>query len=69
MNLMSAIDFINQTKVEVDPNEKPAPAEITIEEKRSQRAKMALIAGIAVLVLVALLVGFYMGRDIYNLFF
>ena len=69
MNLMSAVDFINQTKMEVDPNEKPAPTEITIEEKRSRQAKMALIAGIIVLAVLLLVVGFYMGRDIYNLFF
>lgn len=69
MNLVSAIEFINQTKVEPDPNEKPAPTEITIEEKRSRRAKMALMAGIVVLALSVLTVGFYMGRDVYNLFF
>lgn len=69
MNLMSAIEFVNQTKMEVDPNEKPAPVEITIEEKRSRRAKMLLIGGITLLSVAVVLVLFYMGRDIYNLFF
>lgn len=69
MNLVSAIDFINQTKVEVDPNEKPAPVEITVEEKRSHRAKMLLLAGIIVLALVILLTGGFVGRDLFNLFF
>ena len=69
MNLTSVVDFINQTKVEIDPNEKPAPTEITIEEKRSHRVKLALIIGISALVLIALFVVFYMGRDIYYLFF
>ena len=54
MNLVSAIEFINQTKVEVDPNEKPAPTEITIEEKRSKRTKVALIIGIVTLVVLAM---------------
>ncbi len=69
MNLANAVEFINRTKVEVDPNEKPAPAEITIEEKRSRQAKAALIAGIVVFALSVFVVGFYMGRDVYNLFF
>lgn len=69
MNLMCAIDFINQTKIEVDPNEKPMPTEITVEEKRSRRAKTLLVLGITVLALLVLFVGFYMGYDIYNLFF
>lgn len=69
MNLVSAIDFINQTKQEIDPNEKPQPTEITIEEKRSRRAKIALIAGITVGILLALLVGYGIGRDVYYLFF
>lgn len=69
MNLVSAIEFINQTKIEVDPNETPAPVEVTIEEKRSRRAKMALFAGIVVLAMLILLVGYHIGRDLYNLFF
>lgn len=69
MNLVSAIEFINQTKIEVDPNEKPAPVEVTIEEKRSHRAKMPLFAGIVVLAMLILLVGYHIGCDLYNLFF
>lgn len=69
MNLMSAIDFINQTKIEVDPNEKIPPKEITIEEKRSKWVKIGLIAGITIMVVLSLVVAYYMGRDIYNLFF
>ena len=69
MNLVSAIEFINQTKVEVDPNEKPAPTEITIEEKRSKRTKVALIVGIVTLVVLAMVVVYFVGSDLYNLFF
>lgn len=69
MNLVSAIEFINQTKVEVDPNEKPAPTEITIEEKRSKRTKVVLIVGIVTLVVLAMVVIYFVGSDLYNLFF
>jgi hypothetical protein len=69
MNLVSAIEFINQTKVEVDPNEKPAPTEITIEEKRSKRTKVVLIVGIVTLVVLAMVVVYFVGSDLYNLFF
>ena len=69
MNLMSAIEFINQTKVEPDPNEKPAPEEITIEEKRSRRTKIALLVGITLLIVLALIVTYLLGSDVYNLFF
>lgn len=69
MNLMSAIEFINQTKVEPDPNEKPAPTEITVEEKRSRRTQMALVAGIVALVGAALVTAYFVADDFYNLFF
>ena len=39
MNLVNAVDFINNTKVEPDPNAKPEPTEITVEEKRSKQAE------------------------------
>lgn len=42
MNLVSAIEFINRTKVEADPNVKPVPDEITIEQKRSRRTIMSM---------------------------
>lgn len=69
MNLVNAIDFINQTKVEVDPNVKQPQVEVTIEEKRSQRAKLFLAIGIGTLVVVALFLLVFLGNEIYNLFF
>lgn len=69
MNLMSAVEFINQTKVEPDPNEKPAPTEITVEEKRSRRTKMLLLGGIVVLAILVVVVIYLVGADLYNLFF
>ena len=58
MNLVTAIDFIDQTKVEEPVNQKPEPTEITIEEKRSKRAKILLGIGIVVLsaAIVAILI-------------
>lgn len=56
-NLVNAIEFINQTKVEADANAKPEPDEVTVEQKRSRRAlvwmRVALVfftaAGVALL--------------------
>lgn len=47
-NLLNAIAFIDETKLE-EVVSKPMPTEITIEEKRSRRAKIVLIFGIVLL--------------------
>ncbi len=57
-NLVSAIDFINQTKEEIDPDAKPAPRVITVEEQRSRRAKALLIGGISVSVIALVAMGY-----------
>lgn len=49
MNLVNAIDFINQTKVEVDPNAKPEPEEITVEEKQNRVRSITMRAAIVLL--------------------
>lgn len=54
MNLVNAIDFINQTKVEVDPNQKPEPEEVTVEEKRSRRSILLLRLSLVVLLLASI---------------
>ncbi len=48
-NLLNAIAFINETKTEEPVDKKPVPTEITVEEKRSRRAKVLLAVGIVVL--------------------
>jgi hypothetical protein len=48
-NLLNAISFINDTKDEESLDKKPVPTEITVEEKRSRRAKTLLIFGIVIL--------------------
>lgn len=48
-NLVSAIDFINQTKVEVDPKAKPEPEVITVEEEGSRKRSLAMRIAMVVL--------------------
>lgn len=69
MNLVNAVDFINQTKVEVPANQKTQPTEITIEEKRSKREKILLMSGIIVLSIAVAGILVRVGMDIYNLYF
>ncbi len=66
-NLLSAIDFINETKV-VDDDQKAQPTEITIIEKRSLRTKILLTCGIIALSAAMLGVFIYIGMELYNLF-
>lgn len=46
MNLVNAIDFINETKQEEDVNAKKEPTEIKVEEKRSKQGRIALMCSI-----------------------
>jgi hypothetical protein len=69
MNLVNAMDFVNRTKVEPDPNAKPQPTEITVEEKRSRRGKLALAGGIAAVVVVIIVVAYFIGREVCALWF
>jgi hypothetical protein len=64
MNLMNAMDFVNRTKMEPDPNAKPEPTEITVEEKRSRQGKMILAGGIAVVGLAIVAVVYFIWREI-----
>lgn len=69
MNLLNAVDFINQTKVETPAGQKPQPVEVTIEEKRSKQTKILLLAGIIVLSIAVIGILIRVGTDIYNLCF
>ena len=68
-DLVNAIDFINQTKVEEDPNAKKEPTEIRVEEKRSKRGRIALICSIAVVSIGAVVCIYLVVRHIIDLFF
>lgn len=69
MNLVNAVEFINETKVEVDPNAKPEPTEITVVEKRSKQGTMWLIATMTTVGITLLVVLYFLARDIYRLWF
>lgn len=51
-NLVYAIEYINQTKVEETEEQKQQPEEVKIEEPRSKKVRIMLIAGIVVLSVV-----------------
>ena len=67
MNLVNAIDFINQTKIEADPNAQPEPTEITIEEKRSKQGRIALLASMSIVGIIILILLFLITKGVYNL--
>lgn len=69
MNLVTAIDFINETKLEVPAGTAPQPTEITVEEKRSKRAKIGLGIGAFVAGVAVVLILIYVGMNIYDLCF
>ena len=53
VNLMAAVDYINQTKVEVDPNAKPEPEIIKETDKERMNRVNALKVAIAVMSLAS----------------
>lgn len=67
-NLLSAIDFINETKEKEDPNAKPQPTEITIVEKRSLRDKVLLGVGVALMAGAFIWALVYICKELYNYF-
>ena len=67
MNLVNAVEFINQTKVEPDPNAKPEPTEITIEEKRSKQGRMVLLGSLIAIGIAIIVILFLVSKGIYNL--
>ena len=67
MNLGIAVDFINNTKVEPDPNAKPEPIEITIEEKRSKQGRMVLMGSMVVIGIAIVVILFLVSKGFYNL--
>ncbi|WP_289090425.1 hypothetical protein [uncultured Bacteroides sp.] len=69
MNLVNAVDFINETKLEEDPNAKKEPTEIKVEEKRSKQDRIALMCSIGLTGVIAV-VALYVGvKCIIDLFF
>lgn len=69
MNLVTAIDFINQTKQEEAPDKKEGPKEIKVEEKRSKQGRIALMCSIGVTSAAAVIALYLAIRHIIDLFF
>ena len=69
MNLVNAVDFINETKIEEDPNAKKEPTEIKVEEKRSKQGRIALMCSIGVTSAAAVFALYVVIRELINLFF
>lgn len=67
-NLVSAIDFINETKEEDNENSKPQPTEITIIEKRPLRTKILLGIAIVIAIIVIVMALIYVVSELYNYF-
>lgn len=67
-NLINAMEFINETKLPEEENQKPQPTEITIIEKRSLRAKILLACGIVFLGVALLATFIYIGVQLWELF-
>jgi hypothetical protein len=69
-NLLSAVDFVNDTMVEPDEEDKqPKEEKVVVEEKRSKGARMALMAVIVLTLLLALLTLYIVISQLYYLFF
>ena len=69
MNLVNAVEFINNTKVEEDPNVKKEPTEIRVEEKRSKQGRIALMCSIGITSAAAVFALYVAIRELINLFF
>lgn len=68
-NLVNAIDFIQGTKEEVDPNTKPEPTEITVVEHRSKKVHFTLLATTVVIAIAVFVCGYIIVKGIYYLYF
>ena len=69
-NLLSAVDFVNDTMVEPDEEDKqPKEEKVVVEEKRSKGARMALMAVIVLTLLLALGTLYIVISQLYYLFF
>ena len=69
MNLVNAVDFINETKLEEDVNAKKEPTEIKVEEKRSKQGRIALMCSIGTTGVISAVCLYIVVRCIIDLFF
>jgi hypothetical protein len=67
MNLVTAIEYINSTKIELDPNAKPKEPVVSPEEKRGRKASLALRLTIIVLLVIAAVSLIYIGYQAFDM--
>lgn len=67
MNLVNAIEFINKTKVEAQPDQKPAKPQLSEEEVRSKKTRRTLKGAIIALVTAAAAILVYVIYVVYTL--
>lgn len=65
-NLVSAVDFINKTKIEQPLNTEPVKPELTVEEQRSKRSRVALIISLYVIFASCVVLFGYIAYSIYE---
>ena len=65
-NLVTAVEYINQTKIEEEI--KPQPTEIVVEEKRSKVAKAILVASITIVAIAIIVLICFLVYRLYYLF-
>ncbi len=69
MNLVNAIDFINQTKLENVPVEETVKPELSEEDQRSQKARRVLKTAITVISVISALLFAYVLFTLYQLLY
>ena len=67
MNLVNAIDFINQTKIENQPTEETVKPELTREDIRTQKERRILKGAIAVVILSVTAIVCYVVYQVWQL--
>ena len=67
MNLVNAIEFINKTKVEAQPDQQQAKPQLTEEEVRSKKTRRALKGSITALVVASAAILAYVVYVVYTL--
>jgi hypothetical protein len=66
-NLVNAIDFINQTKLENQPTEETVKPQLSEEDQRSQKIRRVLKTVIGSVIIISVLLFCYVVYSIYQL--
>ena len=66
-NLVSAVDFINKTKIETPVNEQMVKPQLTAEEQRTKNSRIALKVSIGVICFACVVLFGYIAYCVYDL--